>query len=396
MQGIKNNNLSKGYSVYLVIFLGLLSAFGPFITDMYLPTMPSMAEVFHTVPAKIQLGLTTSLLGLAVGQVFFGPLSDKYGRKCVVAGSLAIFSVSTAACIFSESINFFNFCRFLQGLGGAGGIVISRSIATDHYTGRDLASIMAIIGAINGIMPVIAPVTGGMVAEAIGWQGIFVVLFCVGIVLLAMNLPLKESLPLNLRHQGRIISLFNAYGILLKNKVFIYSVLIYSFTYGILFSYISSSTFIVQEHFHFSEFYFSLTFGANAIGMAAGSASVMKLKNLNNGGMIGTMGIMLVSLVQIFFYFVWDTFLTYEILTFVIAYLLGFIFTSVSAMGMDVGRSHSGTASAILGTCGYLFGALVSPLVGMGNIMISYIAIIFICSSLGCYFACRVRKYYTF
>ncbi|MDE5634033.1 MAG: MFS transporter, partial [Muribaculaceae bacterium] len=119
---------SKGYYVFLIVFLGMLSAFGPFVTDMYLPTLPSMAEIFHTTPSLVQMGLATSMIGLAAGQIFFGPLSDKYGRRRVLMAAMILFAVSTVISIYSPSIEFFNICRFVQGLGGAGGIVLSRSI----------------------------------------------------------------------------------------------------------------------------------------------------------------------------------------------------------------------------------------------------------------------------
>ena len=111
-----------GYYVFLIVFLGMLSAFGPFVTDMYLSTLPSMAEIFHTTPSLVQMGLATSMLGLAVGQIFFGPLSDKYGRRKVLMAAMILFAVSTVVSIYSPSIEFFNICRFVQGLGGAGGM----------------------------------------------------------------------------------------------------------------------------------------------------------------------------------------------------------------------------------------------------------------------------------
>lgn len=153
---------SRKYIVFLIVFLGMLSAFGPFVTDMYLPTLPSMAEIFNTTPSMVQLGLATSMLGLAVGQIFFGPLSDKYGRRPILVSAMILFSISTIISIYSPTIEFFNVCRFVQGLGGAGGIVLSRSISTDCYSGRELAKTLAIIGAVNGIAPVTAPVVGGI------------------------------------------------------------------------------------------------------------------------------------------------------------------------------------------------------------------------------------------
>lgn len=137
--------VSKKYYVFLIVFLGMLSAFGPFVTDMYLPTLPSMAKIFNTSASLVQLGLAASMLGLAVGQIFFGPLSDKYGRKAVLVAAMVLFVVSTLVSIYSPTIEFFNICRFLQGLGGSGGIVLSRSIATDCYSGRELAKTLAVI-----------------------------------------------------------------------------------------------------------------------------------------------------------------------------------------------------------------------------------------------------------
>ena len=115
----------KRYYMFLMVFLGALSAFGPFITDFYLPTLPSMAEIFHTNASMVQLGLTAGVLGVAVGQIIFGPVSDKYGRRPVLFASLLLFCLATVASIFSPTIDLFNGCRILQGLGGSGGIVLS-------------------------------------------------------------------------------------------------------------------------------------------------------------------------------------------------------------------------------------------------------------------------------
>mgnify|MGYP002444228279 CR=1 FL=1 len=118
---------------FLLLFLGILSAFGPFIMDMYLPTLPAMADFFQTSSSMVQLGLTTSMIGLAAGQLIFGPLSDKYGRRSPLLLAMILFLLATLGCIFSHIISLFVVSRFLQGIAGAGGVVISRSIATDEY-----------------------------------------------------------------------------------------------------------------------------------------------------------------------------------------------------------------------------------------------------------------------
>ena len=254
------SQFGKRYYLFLVVFLGMLSAFGPFVTDMYLPTLPSMAEIFNTTATQVQMGLATSMLGLAVGQIFFGPLSDKYGRKAVLVSAMVLFAVSTIAAIYSPTIQFFNLCRFLQGLGGSGGIVLSRSVATDCYSGRELAKMLAIIGAVNGVAPVTAPVIGGLVSAAVGWQGIFWILFSIGAVILLLCLIFRESHLRERRYKGSVASLLKKFPEIFRLRLFVIYVVLYAFTCGVLFSYISSASFIVQNIYSFSELQFSIIF----------------------------------------------------------------------------------------------------------------------------------------
>ncbi len=157
------------YSVYLIIVLGLLSAFGPFVIDMYLPAMPEMTRVFSTSVSSVQLGLTFCMVGLAVGQIIFGPLSDRYGRKPVLYFSLLLYIAATLFCCLSQDIDTFNFARLLQGLGGAGAIVYSRSAPTDLYSGKELAKIIAIVGAVNGIAQTVDGVVFSTYFSASEW-----------------------------------------------------------------------------------------------------------------------------------------------------------------------------------------------------------------------------------
>ena len=383
---------SKGYYVFLMVFLGMLSAFGPFVTDMYLPTLPSMADIFRTTPSLVQMGLATSMLGLAVGQIFFGPLSDKYGRRCILMAAMVLFAVSTVVAIYSPSIEFFNVCRFVQGLGGAGGIVLSRSISTDCYSGRELAKTLAVIGAVNGIAPVTAPVVGGLVSEAVGWQGIFWILFGIGAVLLAMCLVFDESLPKERRHRGSVASLMFVFPKLARLGYFRIYVLMFAFANGVLFAYISSASFIIQNYFGFSELVFAVIFGANAVGIGVGSALSLKFGRMSRAAVFGAAGISTVSVLQLVCYAVFDKFLIFEILTFVMLVFLGYIFTAATTLAMDEGREYVGAASAIFGATGFLFGGIVSPLVGIGNIMSTTLIIITVCSLSALVFALIAQR----
>ena len=171
---------------FLLTLLGMLTAFGPFVTDMYLPSLPSMREYFKTTPSLVQLGLTASMIGLVAGQIFFGSLSDKYGRRSSMLAAMYLFIISTIGCIFAPTIERFVILRLLQGITGAGGIVISRSVATDMFTGKELAKTLAIIG-------------GGL-TEGIDRKGIFWVLLALGIILLLGCRLIRQIPPTGKQH----------------------------------------------------------------------------------------------------------------------------------------------------------------------------------------------------
>lgn len=389
---MQNVHFSRKYYLFLIIFLGMMSAFGPFVTDMYLPTLPSMATIFNTTASLVQFGLAASMMGLAVGQIFFGPLSDKYGRRTVLIQAMILFSISTLASIFSPNIQFFNICRFFQGLGGAGGIVLSRSIATDCYSGRELAKTLAIIGAVNGVAPVTAPIVGGLVASSIGWQGIFAILFAIGLVLLCMCLIFKESLQEEKRHHGKVSSLMKSFPKLLRIKRFRQFVLMFGFANGVLFAYISSASFIIQDYFGFSELTFSLIFAVNSVAIGTGAALALRFKNMLSAAMFGASAMTLTSMMLAGGYVLYDSFIVFEILIFLTLVFTGFIFTSSTTLAMDEGRESVGAASAIFGATGFMFGGIVSPLVGLGNIMSTTITITGICALCALGFAVASRR----
>lgn len=375
-----NTTLGRKYLVFLLVFLGMLSAFGPFVTDMYLPVLPQMAEVFNCSASTVQFGLTMSLIGLAVGQLIFGPISDKYGRKPVLTASLLVFSIATIAILFSPTMEWFNVCRLFQGVGGAGGIVLSRSIATDYYSGRELAKTLAVIGAINGIAPVASPVAGGIVASFTGWQGIFMVLLGIGIVIIVMCFLSRESYPLEKRTTTSVLSSFLAFVKLARIPYFWVYVLMYSFASGILFAYISSASFIIQSHYHFSPFAFSVCFAVNSVFIGIGSGLSVKIRNTAKSSFIGSILLVGTGILQLAICNILDTFLSYESLTLLMLTGVGIVFTSSTTLAMTEGRTYIGAASAIFGAFGFLLGGIVSPLVGIGDILQSSMIVMLVCA----------------
>lgn len=359
----------KNYYIFLVAYLVGLSAFGSFVNDMYLPTLPEMTRYFQCPVSVIQLGLTMGMLGLGIGQLILGPVSDKYGRKPVLMTTMTIFIIGAVVSIFSPDIHFFLGCRFVQGIGASGGYFLARTIPADIFSGRQLAKTMALIGAINGFAPASAPVLGGILAVADGWKGIFYVLAGFAALLICAGLPLKESLIPQNRFKGHLLEAFREYPSLIKNKRFVIHALLKGTALGLLFAYCSSAPFIIQDHFGWSELDFGLFMGFNAIFIACGAMTALKFDILKKAAFIGGWTLMLFTAVEMGVLFFIDDFWAYEFVLLPMLFSLGMIFTVGNTLAMNEGRTNAGGASALVGLSGYIFGATVAPLVGIGNIL---------------------------
>lgn len=375
--------------LFILIFLGMLTAFGPFVTDMYLPTLPAMTGYFHTTSSQVQLGLTASMIGLAAGQLLFGPLSDRYGRRAPLAAAMVLFIFSTLGCLFSATVMQFIGWRVVQGVAGAGGIVISRSIAADKYSGRELAKMLAIIGAINGVSPVAAPMAGGAMAGSLGWQGIFWTLLALGIILLACSIHFRESLPAARRQQAGWRDVYDSFVAVTQNRRYVYYIFQFGFAQGVLFANISSAPFIMQEHYGLSPLLFSVYFGANALAIVIFAAASVRFSHPEQALHTGSAGMVVASLLLCLALCSDCSFWIYEILLIGLLSMLGLTFTASNTLAMDSERAHAGMASALLGALGFAFGGIVSPLVGLGNIMVST-GIAFLTGSICSYICTRL------
>lgn len=159
--------MKQNSSLYILILVGIVSAFGPFVTDFYLPALPALGSYFTTSASMVQLTPTVSMIGLAIGQLFIGPLSDRYGRKMPLVMSLILFIFSTVGCLGSTTIGQFLVFRFIQGVAGPGGVVISKSIATDLYEGKQLARFFSMLSSVQGLAPICAPAEWKELEEAV-------------------------------------------------------------------------------------------------------------------------------------------------------------------------------------------------------------------------------------
>lgn len=359
---------SGGYYIFLILYLVLLSAFGSFVNDMYLPTLPEMVKAFHTSVPTVQLGLTFGMIGLGLGELILGPMSDRFGRKPILVGALVVFCIGAVCSVWSRTIHVFIWWRLVQGIGASGGYFLARTIPADMYKGRTLAKVMALVGAINGFAPASAPVIGGLVARSIGWQGIFWILFAFSAMLLLLSMALKESLPKSRRMSG-FGPAFHNYVILARNKHFLIHVLLKGSALGMLFAYISSAPFIIQDHYHFNQLQFGLFMGVNALFVATGAMVALKFKPLKRAAMFAARALVLVIAAQIICFYTVDSVWVYDVLNLPMIFCLGMLFTVANTLAMNEGRECAGDASAMIGLGGYMFGAIVSPLVGMGDII---------------------------
>ncbi len=357
----------KHYGIF-VTFIAIIGAFSSLVNDMYLPTIPSMMKEFHTTPSMTQMGISMAMAGMGLGSVLWGSASDRYGRKPVLIVSLIIFVLATALSLFSRDITFFIICRLFQGLGAGGAMVLSTSIPADVYMGRQLAKLMAIVGAINGVAPALGPIFGGFMADWVGWRGIFVVLLVIGVGMTFWTTRYHETLPPQRRLKARSLDDYlKAYRSLFTNGRFMIYVTIKAVAIGLLYAYIASAPFIIQTHYGFSAMEFGLIFGGNALAMGIGSSLALRFKVMKQGMVVGCVGMFVFAVAEAVVMWHEAPFMFYELCAVPMLLFSGMIFSSANTLSMEVGRQEAGTASAILSVVKYAFAAVVSPLVGLGN-----------------------------
>lgn len=368
--------------LFLVLLLGVLSAFGQFVVDLYLPSLPQLASFFETSASMTQLTLTTAMIGLAVGQLLLGPLSDKFGRKIPLIISLVIYIISTVLIVYAPNIESMIVLRVIQGLSSAGSVVISRAVATDLYRGREMTRFFGLLMTINGIAPIISPILGSLLLEYISWKGVFVFLALIGVIVLLFCFRLKESLSIENRLQGSIFATFSTFGVIIKNRLFMSYVGIESFLLGAMFAYIAASPFILQSFYGLSAFIFSLCFGANGAALVIGANIGGKLPN-RQALAIGVLAFVVAALYTIAVLIIQPHWLFVEIGFFAMLLLMGITFPAISTLAMESERQYAGSASALLGFAPFFLGGIVSPLVGIGNIFYSTALVILACGVLG-------------
>ena len=374
--------------IYLLCVLGLLTALAPVINNMFSPAMPAMAAAFSCEQASVQLGLTAAMLGLALGQLVIGPWSDRSGRRRPLLWSLALLVAASLACALAPGITTFVALRFVQGLAAAGGIVIARSVATDISRGNGLIKTLAFINVFNGLAPIVTPMVGGALTASMGWQGPMTGMLVVAAVLLVACLGVKESLPAERRVSHDLRTTLLLYKEVFGNRPCIHTILHQGSALAVLFGNIAATPFLVT-HYGYSPSTIGYALSANGIFTALGAGAAAAMGSGARGMRITSAGLLPAS-VAMAVTLVGDLgFWPYEVCISVMLFFVGVTLTSSSGHAMESARNQAGTASALLGAVGFIAGAIVAPLMGVADMLISA-AVVYVIAAILTQVFCRL------
>ncbi len=250
----------------VTLVLGAFVALGPLTIDLYLPALPTIATDLMTTDAAVQLTLTGTFAGLALGQLVLGPLSDAVGRRKPLLAGTALHVLASLLILLAPTVEVLGVLRVLQGIGSAAGAVVALAVVRDLYSGRAAASLLSRLFLVIGVAPVLAPTLGGELLRFTSWRGLFVVLAVVGTAsLVAVALTLPETLDPEHRHPLRLRRTVVDYGRLFRDRAFVGLVLVAGLVIAGLFSYVSGASFVYQDQFGLDEQQFGLLFGAGAV-----------------------------------------------------------------------------------------------------------------------------------
>ncbi|SEH90593.1 MFS transporter, DHA1 family, bicyclomycin/chloramphenicol resistance protein [Mycolicibacterium rutilum] len=359
-------------SALLIIVLALLNAVTPLSIDMYLSAFPRMATEFGTAASSVQLTLTAFLVGLASGQLVIGTLSDQFGRRRpLIIGSVACL-IATALCIVAPSIGVLIALRFVQGLTGAAGVVISRAIIADRSRGAEAARLFAVMMLIGVLAPIIAPVLGGTIVTGFGWRAVFVALAAINLLMVAgVVFLVDESLPPELRRPGGLGNLASSARSVLGNRYYLGYTLTMAFAAAGMFAYISASPFVLQNIIGLSPQAYAFTFGGCAIAVGVSSAISARVVGrfgprrvlvFGVAAMVVDATLMLVD-VTVGGVTPWAT--VALMAGFMAA--VGFVYANATSLAVTEVRHAAGSGSAVLGFLQYGTGAVTPPLVGLAG-----------------------------
>ncbi|MFC5432718.1 multidrug effflux MFS transporter [Microbacterium suwonense] len=361
--------ISTPRRVLYIIVLGALTALGPFTIDLYLPAFPQLEADFATSAAMIQLTLTGTMIGFALGQLVVGPLSDKVGRRVPLIVVTALHVLASIAAAIAPDLLLLGVARVVMGIGAAAGGVVAMAIVRDLFGGKRLVVMLSRLALVSGVAPVVAPIAGSALLVVMPWRGIFVVLAAYGLVMLvAVSTLIPETLPRARRQERGSSTMLQRYRSVFSDRVFVGVLIIGGMTFSGLFSYLSASPFLFQQTHGLDPQQYGLLFAANSLGVVGGVQAASRLAArfgpqwvmAFSTGMLLFAGTTIIVCDQVGAGF-WGTVI--PLWLFMTA--CGFTFPCVQVLALDRHGNAAGTAASVLGACNFGVAAIISPVVGL-------------------------------
>ncbi|MGR6319500.1 multidrug effflux MFS transporter [Micromonospora soli] len=362
--------MSRRQRLRLVLVLGSLIAIGPLTIDMYLPALPAITADLHTTSAAVQLTLTGTLAGLALGQLLIGPLSDAVGRRVPLLAGIGLHVLASVLCVVAPTIQVVGVLRVLQGLGVAATSVVAMAVVRDLFSGAAFARLFSRLMLVMGAAPILAPTLGSGLLRWSDWRGVFAALAVFGVLLAAVAaVGLRETLPPARRRHGGVAATVRDYRALLRDRTFVGLVLVAGLAMAALFAYVAGSSFVFQQRYGLDEQEFGLAFGAGAVGLiTATQVNVRLLRRYSPQRILVTaLGVGAAAGLVLLGFAATGVGGLASILAslWLVLAAAGLALPNAPALALSRHGEAAGTAAALLGAVQFGVGALSAPLVGV-------------------------------
>jgi len=370
----RGDSFTSGQRLLYIVMLGALAALGPFTIDLYLPAFPAVAADLHASDAAIQITLTATLIGFALGQLIVGPLADAFGRRKPLIIATTIHVLASVAVAFAPTVELVTLGRVFQGIGAAGSGVVAMAIVRDLFSGQRLIRMLSRLALVWGLAPVLAPVIGSQLLRVVEWRGIFVVLAGYGLLMMIVSaIFMIETLPPERRgaFSGRAIA--RRYRHLARDRAFVGAAILGSMAFTALFGYLSSSSFVLQDIFGLSAQQFGIVFGLNSLGLVAATQISARLMRRHAPKSVATAGliIMTTGAASLLVCALADGSLAWVLASlFFVVSPLGVIMPTVQVTALANHADEAGTAASLIGALNSLMPGLVTPIIGLMGVSV--------------------------
>ena len=374
--------LTSGQRLTYILLLGALVALGPFTVDLYLPAFPDVARDLGASDAAIQLTLTATMVGFGLGQMIVGPLSDAFGRRRPLLIATSVHVLASIAVALAPTVAWVTAGRVVQGIGAAGGAVVAMAVVRDLFGGQPLIRMLARMALVTGLAPVLAPVIGSQLLRVTEWRGIFLVLAGYGFLMtIVAGVLISETLPIERRGAVSAAVVRGRYRRLLTDPTFVGVLVIGAMGFTALFSYLSSSSFLLQDAFGLSPQQFGLVFGVNSLGLVIASQTSSRLMRRFAPRSVMTLGLTLMLLGAATLFTLAQLGGGIEAVLVPLFFVIssfGLLIPTVQTMALADHGSEAGTAASLLGAMNFGVAGAISPLVGALGISVSSMAIVMV------------------